>query len=245
MCKAIRILQRFLQTSGNNGVGTVFGVILSLLILMAPMAFATPLDSSESFVSPFGYVTDLAQLVEPEVERKICDIATELERKTGIRIAVISVPELYGYEIEEFTHEILNRWIENPIVRAHSVLIIDAPNDEKLRLEMGVALDTILTTETSRANPRGRCFCLRFARAIRVRHTADHHRISRRNRRSPECDSLSALRTGIPQEPTGSRSPSEKSGARHFVIPMVSADYHGSTMDRLPGNPFRRASFKE
>ena len=150
MCKAIRILQGFLQTSGNNGVGTVLGVVLSLFIMTAPSANATALDSSDSFVSPFGYVTDLAQLVEPEVERKICDIATELERKTGIRIAVISVPELYGYDIEDFTHELLNQWFQNPIVRAHSVLIIDAPNDKKLRLEMGVALDTILTTEASR-----------------------------------------------------------------------------------------------
>ena len=128
MCKAIRILHDTLQTLGNKGVATAILFALGLLLPISSPATAVSLGDSESFISPIGYVTDLARLVDPETERKICDISSELERKTGIRVTVVTVPDLFGYEIEDFTAELLTLWIPNPSLRAQSVVIIDAPN---------------------------------------------------------------------------------------------------------------------
>jgi uncharacterized membrane protein YgcG len=150
MCKAIRILHDTLQASGNKGVAA--GILFALTFLppaLSPAA-AVSADNSESFIAPFGYVTDLARQVDPEVERKICDISSELERKTGIRVAVVTIPNLSGYEIEDFTNELMVRCFPDPADRAKSIVIIDASYEEKLRLEMGVALDTMLTSEAAR-----------------------------------------------------------------------------------------------
>lgn len=150
MCKAIRILHRISQALRNKEVGLAVSLTVALLLLSIPMAEALPQQSGEPFISPIGYVTDLARLVEPEVERKICDLSAELERKTGVRVAVVTVPDLSGYEIEDFTNELLNRWMPDPAKRAKSVVIIDAPLDEKLRLEMGVGIDTLLSAEAAK-----------------------------------------------------------------------------------------------
>lgn len=149
MCKVIRILHGFLQTSGNKGVDAAILLIAALLISGSCPVKANAANKTESIISPFGYVTDLARLVEPKVERKICDLSIELERKTGVRVAVVTVPDLSGFEIEEFANELLKHWMPDPAVRAQSILIIDAPNEEKLRLEMGIAIDTMLTSEAA------------------------------------------------------------------------------------------------
>jgi uncharacterized membrane protein YgcG len=149
MCKAIRILHDTLQASGNKGVAASI-LMLFAAFSLSSQGFAGVLEpDSGSFVSPIGYVTDLARIVEPEQERKICDLAYELERKTGIRTAVVTIPSLNGYEIEDFARELLVKWIPDPARRAKSILLIDAPAEEKLRLEIGTDLDTLLSEQAA------------------------------------------------------------------------------------------------
>jgi uncharacterized membrane protein YgcG len=149
MCKAIRILHDTLQASGNKGVA--FGIaLLFAAFLPGAQGFAeSSTKDSGSFVSPIGYVTDLAGIVEPEQERKICDLASELERKTGIRTAILTTPSLDGYKIEDFAQRLLESWMPDPSRRAKTILLIDAPSEEKLRLEIGTDLDTLLSQEAA------------------------------------------------------------------------------------------------
>jgi uncharacterized membrane protein YgcG len=149
MCKAIRILHDTLQTSRNKGVAVGIMILFAAFLPGAQGFAESGAADSGSFVSPIGYVTDLARIVEPEQERKICDIASELERKTGVRTAVVTVPSLDGSEIEVFAQQLLEYWIPNPARRAKTILLIDAPAEEKLRLEIGKDLDTLLSKQAA------------------------------------------------------------------------------------------------
>ena len=150
MCKAIRILHDTLQASVNKGVGLVIRLMTGICMLFpANPAGAESVRASE-LVEPIGYVTDAARIIPPEIERKIAQLSEELERKTGVRVAVVTMPDLGGYEIEAFAAALLKRWIPDPQQRNRTLLLIDALTEEKFRMELGSSLDSMLSVASVR-----------------------------------------------------------------------------------------------
>jgi uncharacterized membrane protein YgcG len=148
ICKAIRILHDALQAQVIKGVALlVLGLFAGTLPVVAETANTS--KATQDFLRPIGYVTDLAQIIEPETERKICNLSAELERKTGVKVIVLTMPDLEGYKIETFAEDLLAYWVKDPQVRRNTILLIDALKEEKFRLELGSALDSILTNQAA------------------------------------------------------------------------------------------------
>lgn len=102
-------------------------------------------------VPPYqGYVTDLAEVLSPEAEAKITQIAEELDQKTKAQIAVLTVPTLDGTPIETASLQTARTWgVGSKQAGNTGLLMLFAIQDRQLRTEVGYGIEGIITDGTA------------------------------------------------------------------------------------------------
>jgi len=121
------------------------GVVLALLIILVPaMALAAP-----KFPPLTGRVVDNAELLSPAAEAKLTDELAALERRTGHQLVVATLPDLQGYEIEDYGYQLLRTWAIGRKGEDDGAILIVAPNQRKVRIEVGYGLEPVLTDALS------------------------------------------------------------------------------------------------
>lgn len=96
-----------------------------------------------------GRITDEASLLTPA---DIADIEAELaaiEQTSTDQIAVVTVKSLQGYPIEDYGIGLARKWGIGQKGKDNGVLLIVAPNDRKVRIEVGRRLEPMLTDTMS------------------------------------------------------------------------------------------------
>lgn len=129
--------------SRGRGAGSLVVAVLAL-VAFAGAAFAAP-----TFPRLSGRVVDAADLLSPEAERKLSDRLQSLEETTGRQMVVATIPDLQGYSIEDYGYQLGRTWGIGDAKRDDGVLLIVAPNERKVRIEVGYGLEPILTDSLS------------------------------------------------------------------------------------------------
>ena len=116
----------------------IFFVIIAFALAVFP-AFAVDV--------PFltGRVTDNAQILSDETRKAVTANLKAHEEKTTNQIAVLTVPTLEGVSIEEYAVTVFNTWKLGQKGKDNGVLLIVAPKDRKLRIEVGYGLEGTMT----------------------------------------------------------------------------------------------------
>lgn len=129
------------QRTGLRGllVLAVLGLFVS-----AGAALAAP-----KFPPLTGRVVDNANLLSPEAEQKLTGELADLETKTGRQMVVATLPDLGGYEIEDYGYQLGRAWGIGDKTRNDGVLLLVAPNDKKVRIDVGYGLEGVLTDALS------------------------------------------------------------------------------------------------
>ena len=127
----------------TRGAGPLVVAVLALVAL-AGAAFAAP-----TFPRLSGRVVDAANLLSPEAERSLTARLQALEESTGLQMVVATIPDLQGYPIEDYGYQLGRSWGIGDAKRDDGVLLIVAPNDRKVRIEVGYGLEPILTDSLS------------------------------------------------------------------------------------------------
>ena len=79
------------------------------------------------------------------IEPKLAD----LEAKSGIQLVVATVSSLGGEEIEPYANELFRTWKLGEKTKNNGVLLLVAPNEHKVRIEVGYGLEGTLTDALS------------------------------------------------------------------------------------------------
>jgi uncharacterized protein len=113
----------------------------------SPAARSTQSGAAEPFVLPrlTGRVVDNADLLTSDQERSLARALAETERRTGHQFVVVTLPSLDGRAIEEVGLRLGNGWGIGRKGHNDGVLLIVAPNERKVRIEVGCGLETTLT----------------------------------------------------------------------------------------------------
>ncbi len=116
----------------------IFFVIIAFALAVFP-AFAVDV--------PFltGRVTDNAQILSDETRKAVTANLKAHEEKTTNQIAVLTVPTLDGVSIEEYAVTVFNTWKLGQKGKDNGILLIVAPKDRKLRIEVGYGLEGTMT----------------------------------------------------------------------------------------------------
>ena len=129
------------QRKGPRGLLVL--AVLSLFV-MAGAALAAP-----KFPPLTGRVVDNAGLLSPDAEQRLTTELADLEAKTGRQMVVATLPDLQGYEIEDYGYQLGRAWGIGDKTRNDGVLLLVAPNAKKVRIEVGYGLEGILTDALS------------------------------------------------------------------------------------------------
>lgn len=117
--------------------------LLAALVLI--LAFAAPAFSAPTFPKLDGRVTDAAGILPAETRAVLDTRLAALEKTTTIQLVVATVPDLQGYEIDEYGYQLGRAWGIGQKGSNNGALLIVAPNDRKVRIEVGYGLEGVLT----------------------------------------------------------------------------------------------------
>jgi uncharacterized protein len=92
-----------------------------------------------------GYVSDFTDVLKPASRVIINSIAEQIEKKTGVQIAVVVISTTGQLSIEEYGVELFERWGIGQRNKDNGMLVLIALKDRKIRLEVGYGLEPILT----------------------------------------------------------------------------------------------------
>src|SRR5271165_2600696 len=107
-----------------------------------------------SDIRPQGYVTDLAQVIDPATKSKIEALCTEVQKKTGAQIAVVTVRSLDGQSKEEYAADLYKHLGVGSKKESRGVLLLLAPGERQYRVEVGYGLEPVIND--ARAGDVGR-----------------------------------------------------------------------------------------
>ena len=127
--------------AGRSGRLALFAFVAFLLVLPA-LALDFPALS--------GRVVDDAGILDGETRAALTQKLAEFEAKTTDQLVVVTLKSLQGTSIEDFGVELGRHWQIGQRDKNNGVLLIVAPNERRVRIEVGYGLEGALTDAVSR-----------------------------------------------------------------------------------------------
>ncbi len=127
---------------------TVTRVKTWVLALVAVL-FAFPAFAAPTFPPLSGRVVDEAGILSADAERDLSAKLESLETTTGRQLVVATVPSLQGYPIEDYGYQLGRTWGIGEKDKDTGAILLVAPNDRKVRIEVGYGLEPVLTDALS------------------------------------------------------------------------------------------------
>ncbi|HEY9834726.1 MAG TPA: TPM domain-containing protein [Stenomitos sp.] len=91
------------------------------------------------------WVTDMAEMLDEPTEAQLNSIISQLERKNGAEIAVVTVPETApAASPKEFTTKLFNYWGIGKKGKDNGVLLLISKSDRRVEIETGYGMEAIL-----------------------------------------------------------------------------------------------------
>ena len=112
-------------------------------------AIAAPALAAPTFPSLTGRVVDDAHMLSDGTKAQLTQKLEDLENRTSRQLVVVTLPSLQGYEIEDYGYQLGRAWGIGQKKLNNGVLFIIAPNERKVRIEVGYGLEPILTDALS------------------------------------------------------------------------------------------------
>lgn len=122
-------------------------VLAALLVLAS--AWAPGLVLAQSFPALTGRVVDAADLLTPVQEQDVAVRLSALEKQSGRQLVVATVPDLQGYDIADYGYRLGRAWGIGSKAKNDGALLIVAPTEHKVRIEVGYGLEGVLTDALS------------------------------------------------------------------------------------------------
>jgi len=127
---------------------SAIGAATALLTLL--LIFASPALASEPKFPPLtGRVVDEAGVLDSRTIGELTLMLADHERDTGEQVVVVTLHSLQGYTIEDYGYQLGRHWGIGQKGVNNGALLIVAPKEHKVRIEVGYGLEGTLTDAIS------------------------------------------------------------------------------------------------
>ena len=126
----------------KGGVRLVTALVVLLCFGLAAFALTFPALT--------GRVVDQANIIPAETRPALETKLADLEAKSGIQLVVATVTSLEGGEIEPYANELFRFWKLGEKTKNNGVLLLVAPKEHRVRIEVGYGLEGTLTDALSK-----------------------------------------------------------------------------------------------
>ncbi|MES2988489.1 MAG: TPM domain-containing protein [Pseudomonadota bacterium] len=118
--------------------------LLVLLLTLAPLT-----ASAQNFPKLTGRVVDAANILKPDQIAQLEQLSAEVEKASTRQFVVTTIPSLEEYPIEDYGYKLGRAWGLGDKEANNGIILIVAPNDRKVRIEVGYGLEPIMTDALS------------------------------------------------------------------------------------------------
>jgi uncharacterized protein len=115
-------------------------LLLTLLLLMPLAAQAQNFPKRDK--EP---VVDAAGVLNPAQKAEITALAEQINKDTTRQFVVATIPDLEGYDIADYGYQLGRHWGIGQKDANNGIILIVAPKDRKVRIEVGYGLEPIMT----------------------------------------------------------------------------------------------------
>ncbi|HMG77760.1 MAG TPA: TPM domain-containing protein [Xanthobacteraceae bacterium] len=115
------------------------------------LCLGSPLALAFDFPKLTGPVVDQADILTAASRSDIAAKSIALQEKSGIQLVVATVRSLEGSDIETYANQLFRAWQLGQAQKNNGVLLLVAPAEHKVRIEVGYGLEGTLTDALSSA----------------------------------------------------------------------------------------------
>ncbi|WP_084251210.1 TPM domain-containing protein [Sphingomonas pruni] len=119
--------------------------ILRALLLMLTLLAVPQLAGAQTFPPLSGRVVDAANLLSPAQKQQLEALSTDVGNVAQRQFVVATIPDLQGYPIEDYGYKLGRAWGIGQKDANNGIILIVAPNERKVRIEVGYGLEPIMT----------------------------------------------------------------------------------------------------
>jgi uncharacterized protein len=116
--------------------------VLLLLLVAAPAA-------AQDFPKLTGRVVDGANIIPPADEAALTRKLEAVETASSRQLVVATVPSLQGYDIADYGYQLGRHWGIGQKGANNGMLLLVAPTERKVRIDVGYGLEPIMTDALS------------------------------------------------------------------------------------------------
>ncbi len=118
-------------------------------LLLVTLTLVVGLDSTlqleaQTLPKPSGPVNDFAKVLGAESRTRLTTLIEGVESETSAEIAVATVTSLDGMSVEEYATRLFNAWGVGRQSLDNGVLVLVAPTEREIRIEVGYGLEGVL-----------------------------------------------------------------------------------------------------
>lgn len=123
---------------------------LRLAVLAALLSLASAVVFALDFPTLSGRVVDEAGIINPEAKARLESKLAAHDDLTSNQFVVATVRSLQGTSIEDYANQLFRTWKLGQAKTNNGVLLLIAPNERKVRIEVGYGLEGTLTDALSK-----------------------------------------------------------------------------------------------
>ena len=116
--------------------------LIVLLCASAAHAYTSP-------GKPQGFVNDFSDIISADSQVRLEQQLSAFSNETTIQISVVTIPTLGDETIETYAVELFEEWGIGGKEKDNGALLLVAPNDREVRIEVGYGLEGVLTDAQS------------------------------------------------------------------------------------------------
>ena len=124
----------------RRALAQMAGALLTLAALLLP-----GLASAQSFPALTGPVVDQANVIPADVEARIGQKLVALKTQSQRQLQVVTVASLEDYDIADYANRLFRSWQLGDKERNDGVMLVVAPNQRRMRIEVGYGMEPIIT----------------------------------------------------------------------------------------------------
>lgn len=114
--------------------------VLVILILLIFFIVTDRGWAKDKFPQPRGYVNDFANVIPPNYATSISALAGEVERKTGVQIAVVTMEDIDD-NYQDYANRLFKAWGIGQKGKDNGVLIFNVVRQRKVWIETGYGVE--------------------------------------------------------------------------------------------------------
>jgi uncharacterized protein len=100
--------------------------------------------------NPPRLVNDAAGVLLPEQREILEQRLVQLDNSSSNQIAIVTIPDLKGYDVADYANKLFRAWGIGGSKNNNGVLILVAPNERRVRIEVGYGLEGAIPDITSK-----------------------------------------------------------------------------------------------